>query len=272
MGELNLLNLAVPLRHTIGLFQNELASEKLVASRLRVYERGLRIAGRRSPEFVEPLQRVVMLGTQEEPSLEEWRAALDDISRIYQQREASLDLRGVRAAMLIVAMTRMRLYYELHLDTAPSAALIRQMSHNDPYGDWHEKQIWLLIGVQAGDETPEKTLELAEQLIDISKRHYPSNHFLRGLHDGLLAKSLSGVGRYREAEEIALPAYAIMLASKGPEDPWVRDLAIAILNIYQKTDQPEKRQAFQARTQEDGVSPRYMGVPGQDASEEKRVP
>ena len=67
---------------------------------------------------------------------------------------------------------------------------------------------------------------------------YPSNHYLRGLHDGLLAKSLAGVGRYREAEEVALPAYATMLASKGPEDPWLRDLALAILNIYQKTDQP----------------------------------
>ena len=272
MGELNLLNIAIPLRHTIGLFQNELASEKLVANKLRVYKTGLRIAGRRSPEFVEPLQRVVMLGTQEEPSLEEWRAALDDISRIYQQREASLDLRGVRAAMLIVAMTRMRLKYELHLDTAPSVALIRQMSRNDPYGDWHEKQIWLLVDVQDGSGTPEKTLELAEELIDISKRHYPSNHFLRGLHDGLLAKSLAGVGRYREAEEIALPAYATMLAGKGPEDPWLRDLAVAILNIYRKTDQLEKMRAFQARAQEDGVSPAFMGAPDTDVREEKRIP
>jgi hypothetical protein len=272
MGELNRINVAIFPRQIIGIFQDTLATEKLVANRLRVFELGLRIAGRRTPELVEPLQRLVILGTQESPSLDEWRTALDDLARIHQQHETSLDLRGVRAAHHIVGMARMRLRYELDLPTAPSVAVQIQLGRNDPYADWHEKQILLLVLINEGDQSPERTLELAEELIEISRRHYPSNHYLRGMHDGILAHSLAGVGRYREAEELALPAYSTFLAGKGPEDRYLRHAAATIVSLYQKTDQPEKLKAFLAQAKEDGVVPSFIAAPKPDVTEDRLVP
>ena len=66
------------------------------------------------------------------------------------------------------------------------------------------------------------------------------------------------MGRYREAEEFALPAYATLLSALGPERRHLQDAADAVLSLYQKWNQPKKLKAFRAQLEADGVSPRPL--------------
>jgi hypothetical protein len=244
------------LRQNTGIMLGEEGSEKMLALRRKIYEIDLKVVEKRAPEFLEPLQRAVaMTAEKEAPDLDGWPVILDDISRIHRELGPSADSRGVRATVGALTIVGTHLENVRGIDHDPAVwRLARDLTRDSPYTTPGEQATFLWRMVRFGGETPERSLDLGEELQAISTRAYPSNNWHRARDQIWLGDTLRRLSRYQEAEEIELAAYLLLVADLGPQHVYASIAASRIMLLYDDWSRVDKLAAFQAKVARSGDS------------------
>ena len=97
---------------------------------------------------------------------------------------------------------------------------------------------------------PEEAEPIIAEALDIRKATSPAGSFWVAYEQSLLARCLTDLDRYPEAEALLLEALPIMKNSRGIEDKDVRTAVERMVSLYEawgKTDQAEKYRKDLAR-------------------------